>query len=660
MSKIWATIKKNLKVLLRDRVAAFTVLIAPLLIVLLVGFAYSSSGTARLLVGVDNATPPQYVDHVQAEDSFEVVRVSSSSLCNERIKRGIFDACVTVTEANTTTVNITVDETRTEIARTVRSTMRRQLSKASSEERRLIVEQRYQNLTTLQRVISDQIEDTKTIMSSVGDAKNIVSNIASIEAVSSDSEDTDSIHDAIDDVRDETSTIESSLSDLQATANNYTDSDVSNASSSLASFASLTDRADSAQDTLDDTTVDSVIDTLEDEAESLSQALNEQSQAVNTANDRLNEAQEKADAIQNTLDDLQTSITAVQSELISVKDGLNRLANPDVEEVANPLQTTISRVGESRFSFGKTTPYLVGIETFLFALLLGGAIAFNQNRGSAASREVLAPIGATTRVLAGVATGLAISLVQTMLTAGAAIGHLQIWSVNIPIVLSFLALTSLMSLVLGVILGQIFKTMQGLLLGALATGTVFISFSNFVSPLEEFHPVAAQIGEYNPFTVAVDSLRKSMFFDTTFQDVMFEVTLLSGFVIGLLALAILLQYRWKQDRTEQQRSELVEARLRLKHVSSGHGLVAWLDNVSYGTYRSLRDDVSTVLSDLDVDVSVPWFRKGRLASAVQSSSSMSSMSSSDSKSSSSSSSSDSDSSSDASSSDDADELSSEP
>jgi predicted nucleic acid-binding Zn-ribbon protein len=516
--------------------------------------------------------------------------------------------------------------------------MRRQLSEASSEQRRRIVKQRYQNISSLRDVIDSEMDNVVNFNETLHKARQTASSIGDVEDVSATSQDVDALDDAIETVDDEASDLETSLSDLETSVNNYTSANVSSQSSGLSQYSAMTSSSSTADDTLSSVDVSSAIDELQNESEALSYTLSDQSEAVNTANNRLSDVKEDAATIVDTLNRAQESLNGVYGELTLVQSGLTRLANPDVEQVANPLQTSVSRVGESKFSFGKTTPYLVSIETFLFALLLGGAIAFNQNMGSAANRELLAPVGASTRVMAAVATGLAISLIQTLLTAGAAIGHLQLWSVNVPTVLAFLILAGLMSLLLGVILGQIFETMQGLLLGALATGTVFISFSDFVTPLERFHPLAARVGEYNPFTVAVEALRRSMFFDTTMSDLVSEALLLGGFVVGLGLAAVILQYRWKRDSTEQQPSRLVDARMRLSRVSSGQDLVEWLDNVSFRTYRLLRGEVDDTLSGLDLDVSLPWFRKGRLAKAVQSSSSMSSMSSSESKSSSSSSS----------------------
>lgn len=643
MSKLWATIKKNITVLLRDRVAAFTVLIAPLLIVLLVGFAYSSSGTADLLVGVDNQTSSSYVDAITEEEAFQVVSVSSKRRCTDRIKRGIFDACIDVDEGNTTQVRVTVDESRSDIARTVESSLRRELSEASSKERRKIVERRYQNLTSLSVVVSRQIRAVDDINESVSEAITLAENIQGTNEVLAASADVGDLDDAIDDVDDDASSLETSLRSLRSAADNFTGSgDVSNSSEEIAEFGELENASSNAGDTLSSADLDGRVEALENQSDAISEAFSEQSQAVSTANDRLEDARDEAKDIEETLVSIQANVSTLRGELVQIRNGLSRLAGQDVEEVANPLQTSIYRVGQSGFSFGKTTPYLISIETFLFALLLGGAIAFNQNMSAAANRELLAPVGSITRVSAAVFTGLMISLLQTLLTAGAAIGHLQLWSVKIPTVLAFLILAGLMSLLLGVILGQVFETMQGLLLGALATGTVFISFSDFVSPLERFHPVAEMIGTYNPFTVAVEALRRSMFFDTTMQDLLFEASLLVGVVVALGVVAVTLQYRWKRDSTDQQRSALVRARMEVGRVGSGEDLVEWLNSVSYRTYRSLRGDIKDVLEELGVDVRAPWFRKQRLADEVQSSSSMSSMSSSESKSSSSDSSSSSD------------------
>lgn len=637
MSKLLATIKKNFTVLLRDRVAAFTVLIAPLLIVFLVGFAYSSGGTTTLLVGATD-TNTSAVERIQASSTFQVVEAATLPACRDRVERGIFDACVDVSKGDTTGVDIIVDESRQDIARSVESTMRKELAAASQAQRREIVERRFQNISDAIRVVDEQLAQLSKLNKSLQDTKGHAETITDTNTVSTvQSNEVDGLRDATEDLRDTAETFESELSALQSDADAFLGVDVNSSTESLSEYQRLENQTNASESVLLDSSVEDVSETINDAVDNAESALQERGDAVDQANNRLSDAQSSANSILNTIDETTSEISSLRKGLLSIRSGLESLASDDVSRVTNPLRTEVSRIGQTTFSFGKATPYLVGLETFLFALLLGGAIAFNQNMGGAANRELIAPVGSGTRVIAAVLTGLSVSAVQTLITAGAAIGHLGIWTVNLPTVLFFCFVASVMSLLIGVILGQLFETMQGLLLGALATGTVFISLSDFVAPLEQFHPVAESIGNYNPYTLAVDGLRQSMFFDVALPRLAKEAVILGGVVVFLAVLATYLQYLWKKDTSSQQAPRLVKARMELDQVRSAKDLTSWLDGVSYRTYRDLRGRVSGVLDGLGIDVQVPWIRKGRLSEAVQSSSSMSSMSSSESRSSSSSS-----------------------
>ena len=103
MKSLLLLTKKNLKLLLRAKASALIVIFAPLLIILILGLSYNTSGPFGLRIGVYSTSFTEDVNSFMAslqEQEFKIVKYEASlNECVEDIKLGFVHTCINVPES---------------------------------------------------------------------------------------------------------------------------------------------------------------------------------------------------------------------------------------------------------------------------------------------------------------------------------------------------------------------------------------------------------------------------------------------------------------------------------------------------------------------------------------------------------------------------------
>lgn len=623
-------VKKHVKVLLRNRVAATTVLLAPVLIAFLIGFAYTGSAAKELGVGVTN-TSSRYAGAIDEVDGVKTTVVADIATCDSQVKSGALAACVNITPGETTTVDLITDQSRTDLTETIRTSVQRAIQSEGTEQREQIVSDRYTSLNETLADITAERQRLQRLADNISDVYDELDEAATTDTVSeTEADDIDT--ESLNDVSNALSDVESSLDSLASDADDHLD--VTNSSPE---WSALNDSVNESEDVLADTDVDQLVSDADSAVEDVESALESLEDSVGDANRRIDSVTGVAADAASRLSEAEATVRGVADSLVDVEESLSSLTATSVARVANPVDMSVDNVGTSGFSFGKATPYLLAVQTFLFALLLGGALSFIESSGTPSFRERLAPTNHVERVLSLLTAALLLCSIVTSVTVVTAVAYLGLWELIAPWTVAAIMLCgALVALLLGIALGQVFETMHGLLLGILTTGSVFIAFSNFAAPLETLPRFARLIGSYNPFNVLGEALRRALFFGDTLNVLWPSAAVLGGISAAGLAIAAGTKYRFTADTTSQSAEGLVSWRLRLRRADSLGELCEVVESMPYLQYLRAYPYIRRRVGVLGGSDPATWTRTG-FVDEVQSSSSMSSMSSSDSKSSSSSS-----------------------
>jgi ABC-type polysaccharide/polyol phosphate export permease/predicted nucleic acid-binding Zn-ribbon protein len=552
MTGLIGSVKKQLLTLMRDKGSAFTVFLAPILVVLLVGLAYSTSGQSALVVGVleEGSVDQRFLDAIDTVD-VDTALVQSRDACDERIRRGVYAGCVVLNPAGTGVLNATiiVDSSREELATTLRARLATSIGQETSEVRGEAVRSRQQRLRSLQEQLTAEVErvtsHVELLRSTQDELNTVATQLGSVEGSDEELSSGD-VSVALDDVENTVSDLESAGESITASADAFLTA--TGNTSDPDEYGALDNDTDTLQTVLSQD--------VSGDVEALREAVGDVEDAVSSLQDdytaTLSTVETQRAAIQSLSSDVDDAISQGErtaSTLRSALSVLSDLTGVSTEEIANPVTTSVEQVGNDSFlGLGSTTPYLLSLGTFFFSLLLGGALMFTQQVGPASFREKVVPVNPVFRVFATVVSGFLISSVQTVVTLTVALYYLGLWdAVNYAPLLSTVFVGILWSLGIGMVLGQMFRSMQGLLLGALSVGSVVIFFSSFIGPVEQMSSLVQRVAAYNPFVLLSESFREIFFFEATLGDLRVQVAILFLVFLGACMLTVIGQWRHDSD-----------------------------------------------------------------------------------------------------------------
>lgn len=141
MGKIIQTIKKNLNVLLKNKLSLVILFLGPLLIILMMGFFYYNNNVYNINLGVymsdkNNENTIIFLDEIKAS-GLNVIEYESKNSCDESLKNGFAHACLIfpenfeIKENKTNEIIIRLDESRGDIVSITQNLLVDQISAIS-------------------------------------------------------------------------------------------------------------------------------------------------------------------------------------------------------------------------------------------------------------------------------------------------------------------------------------------------------------------------------------------------------------------------------------------------------------------------------------------------------------------------------------------------
>ena len=97
MVKLIELVKKNFRLLVRSKISALVIFVGPLLLVSLLGLAYSQSSTFTLTASVYSESYSELSESLitkMTNQNFRILRQESSDNCVNSLKRGESQACI--------------------------------------------------------------------------------------------------------------------------------------------------------------------------------------------------------------------------------------------------------------------------------------------------------------------------------------------------------------------------------------------------------------------------------------------------------------------------------------------------------------------------------------------------------------------------------------
>jgi len=186
---------------------------------------------------------------------------------------------------------------------------------------------------------------------------------------------------------------------------------------------------------------------------------------------------------------------------------------------------------------------MIVLVVMLIAILLSSTVVMNERKAKAYFRNFITPTDDYMFVIADFITNLIIVIGQLAIIF--LIANYFFKNALLDVALNFSVAVILIAsvfILLGMILGYLFKTQETSTLGSLFVGSVLLFFSNTILPLESVPENIKKIVLFNPFVVSESMLRELLIFKLDLGSVLNYILILLGFFVAFTAIVIILRY----------------------------------------------------------------------------------------------------------------------
>jgi len=558
--KVFKVTKKNLKILMRSKTSMVVVVFGPLLIMLLVGFAFNNNSVSKITIGYyanekSNLTN-SFISALIANPNFVVIQYSSDSQCIDMIQQGKVHLCIIfpdnfVIENNKTNeLQFYVDQSRANFVYSVIDTVSTKVDITSSQ---LSYQMTNDLLTVIDNTKKSNNEQLLRIISIKDAITNITTKIGGIQSnlnkidLSATNVDINPVKAAASNLTNDISALNSAANDLVTSGNTAVASaegyipPTNNATLILQKFSSTISTDSGKINASDNSSSNDIANLLN--------ALDTVSSGVNDLNTKLSQAKSATgDSSKGLSDNIQalagvkTSIDDLKALIETNNAQINALTVTNAQSIVNPIKTTIKPVSTKSGNLNFIFPYFIILIIVFIGIMLSSNLIIMEKTSKAYFRNFTTPTKDLTFVMSIFLTSFIVVLLQLVFIMALAYFFLNTFLFTNMLLTVMLILGAISLFVLtGMIIGYLFNSQEAVTMAGITVGSVLLFLSNLILPLESLSPVIQQIARYNPYVICSELLKKLTIFGASLKDVYIEFLIIAVYIVVLFALVMLIE-----------------------------------------------------------------------------------------------------------------------
>jgi len=545
-------IEKNLKILFRSKFSFFVVILGPILLILLAGLAFNNSAEYNIKIGTFSTdyseTSKVFINNLDKE--FSVVNFDSEDNCINALKSKGFHSCIVIPaglsldDNDLEQIDFYIDNTRVNIASYIEQTIYRSIKNSST----ILSKNLAENLVDTIKITRDEtLKNQKKTESEKIHLEEISLKLKKskdkLQNTNLDFDEkamnTDKLKKEIELSKTEFSTIKSltdkSIKDFESSVddiedlnitNNNLDKEISNAKTKISSLKTSYNDINSNSSNFNNLL--ELTNSFSSEIENVQSKFETARSNKNTILSELDNSVLELKKTNDKLNEFKLSFSKVESSINS-----NKVLN--AENIAKPVNIQTHKI-VSGSKLNHFFPSLI-ILVLMFVTLIMSASQVTQDRLNRANLRVsMTPVNYSKQLAATFFSIMIVVLFQISLII------LTVWFIfDIDIKTSFVSISEILLTMtifftlLGIALGNIFRTEQATILGSATIASMFFIISDLILPIESMPQYMIDIVSKTPFVLSTDLLRKVIFFGT---DLGTEFKILLTYAIGICLILI--------------------------------------------------------------------------------------------------------------------------
>ncbi|MBU2561589.1 MAG: ABC transporter permease [Nanoarchaeota archaeon] len=579
MIKLFELIKKNFKLLVRSKASSLVIFIGPLLLVSLLGLAYSQSSSFALSASVYSDSYTELTESLitkMTNQNFLVTRQGSVDDCVGSVKRKESQACVVfppgmaVSDSGTNEITFYVDYSQINLVWLMLDVMSARVSERSTE----ISKELTSDLLSRMLFVEDKIKSGQARLDMMSAESSLVKDASSSMQSGFQKLDISVNFNGLDveGSRSLSENISSLVSDIRsrvAELGNETESPISSIESSVTAVkaevndSALTEELDDIDDAADDIeeAIGNATEAVEIYADNASAMIASVKSSLELISQRLSETNAKISDVKKQRDDLLPQFDSIGSQIDSMMGSVNQLrgtldealqkvaaaSGKSADSIAAPITTRIEPISTQKTHFNSLFPTLLVLVIMITGILLAATLTIVEKKSKAFFRNSIAPTSHVVFSLSTYLTSLIVLFIQLLLFVSVSAFFFETDVLaSIWLILLIVFLASTVFVFIGMLVGFIFRTEETVNLAAITLVAVFMLFSSAVIPLESLPSYMKDIAMLNPFVVSELALRQAVIFQFGLSKALYGLGILAAYSAALFVVLFLLQQAFRK------------------------------------------------------------------------------------------------------------------
>ncbi|MFH0831854.1 MAG: ABC transporter permease [archaeon] len=517
MRNLIELITKNCKILFRNKSSTLIFILGPLLVVLILGFAFNSAD----LYGLKLATySPQYSPLTDSllnklSSQFTIIKTSTQQTCIDGVKLSEWHVCL-VFPANfdinkNNNVDFYVNPTKINLVYIITNMISAKVGEQTTEISKGLVEALLKKMET----VKAEADKSSAFL--------------------------DSITAATTAIKDSSSKLNNDFASLKIEFNE-TGLNTSGISGHLRALRTSASRIGVAKENISDTEIQNIISSaysnVSGEITILMASVSNLEESVQEARDTLgNVTKTQASAKAS----LSTTLLQIDSALADIKnmDSSFKMMEEqlvvglDASKLVSPITTSIKEVTTEKRYISFIFPILLVMMLMFGGIFFGSSLVVSEKTSRAYFRNLLVPVRKITFITAAYITTMLILAVETGIIFG--VVYFFTKSPVKPELIGTLALIASVFVFIGLLIGYVSRNSEVSMLISIAVVALFMFFSNLILPIETI-AYLREVAVYNPFTIASNIIKESMLLSIGYQaQTKYIIVLFSYLAIAFIA-----------------------------------------------------------------------------------------------------------------------------
>jgi ABC-2 type transport system permease protein len=547
--KLFAIMQKNFKILLRSKVSALIIFLGPLLLVSLIGLSFSNTQLPGLNVGTYSGSYNDFTNSIISkiqEQKFVIDKFDSKDDCSNAVKQGDASICLVFPsnmDKDNNEVSFVVDYSKINLVWVVLDIISNRVSERATELRTSYATDLITKVILTRDDLSKQKEDVSALGSKQNEAttslKGATETLGKISPTTEFGTEVD-----VDEAKDIVSTTISHIND----ANDNIDdarSKVESAGLSAEDEADIVDELDDAEAELDaalsDLEGNNSVDSLEFIVSELGNSLDNAKAQLEDIKSKKSVVQGNLVTLQGAVDDSIKTISALDAALSDTLSRISSVQTSDAAQLVSPIRTKIEPVTTVETHFNYLFPTLIVLIVMITSVLLSSTFVMNEKKSRSYFRNFITPTSDSVFNVGTFLSAFLVIVVQLVIFMLISALFFSTGISSLSSAVMVLVLVTSAFILLGMIVGFLFKSEETSVLAAITVSALLLFLSSTVMPIESISNSIRGFASVTPFVVSENLLRQVMFFNFGLESLTTDFALLAGYVIVFAAVIVVLQ-----------------------------------------------------------------------------------------------------------------------